>query len=61
MPKPDAIIFDLDGTLLDRSAAFIKVAHDFYNRCLHNLATHTRNEAVAMMVRWLCWYDISRD
>ena len=53
MTTPDAIIFDLDQTLLDRNAVFIKVARDFYDQHLHNLATHTRDEAVAMMVRWV--------
>ena len=52
MTKPDAIIFDLDGTLLDRNAVFIKVACDFYDQHLQNHAPHTRDEAVAMMVEW---------
>ncbi len=52
MTRLDAIIFDLDGTLLDRNAVFIKVAQDFYDQHLTNRATQTRDEAVAMMVRW---------
>ena len=52
MTKLDTIIFDLDGTLLDRNAVFVKVAQDFYNEYLVNRASHTRDEAIAMMVRW---------
>ena len=52
MPKPNALIFDLDGTLLDRSAAFIKIAHDFYNQFLTDLASETPDKAVSMMVDW---------
>ncbi len=52
MTPHNAIIFDLDGTLLDRNAVFVKVAQDFYEQHLRNRASQTRDEAVAMMVRW---------
>ena len=51
-PTFDAILFDLDGTLLDRNAVFVNVARDFYDAYLHNRAHHTRDKAVAMMVEW---------
>ncbi len=51
-PTFDAIIFDLDGTLLDRNAVFVKVARDFYDAYLRNRVPHTRDQAVAMMVEW---------
>ena len=52
MTAVDGLIFDLDGTLLDRNAVFVKVVGDFYNEHLDNLTTMTRGEAVDMMVRW---------
>ena len=52
MTRLDAIIFDLDQTLLDRNAVFVKVARDFYDQHLTDLSSHTRDVAVAMMVRW---------
>lgn len=51
-PTFDAIIFDLDGTLLDRNAVFVRVARDFYDQHLHNSTSHSRDQAVAMMVEW---------
>ncbi len=52
MTNVDALIFDLDETLLNRSAVFLRVAREFYDDHLHNLSPHTRNKAVAMMVQW---------
>ena len=52
MTTPNAIIFDLDGTLLDRNAVFVKVARDFYDEHLLNHTSQTRDEAAAMMVEW---------
>ena len=52
MSKFDALIFDLDETLIERSAVFLKVAHDFYDQHLSGLTSHTREEAMAMMVEW---------
>ncbi len=46
------LAFDLDNTLLDREAAFISVAEDFYDECLRAVVSATRNDAVTMMVRW---------
>ena len=52
MTAVDGLIFDLDGTLLDRNAVFAKVAGNFYDEHLDNLTTMARDEAVEMMVRW---------
>ena len=52
MTAVDGLIFDLDGTLLDRNAVFVKVAGNFYDEHLDNLTTMARGEAVDMMVRW---------
>ena len=52
MTAVDGLIFDLDGTLLDRNAVFAKVAGNFYDEHLDNLTTMTRGEAMDMMVRW---------
>ena len=52
MAPVDGLIFDLDGTLLDRYNVFRKVAGDFYNQFLHNLTSQTRDEAVEMIVLW---------
>ena len=52
MTAVDGLIFDLDGTLLDRNAVFVKVAGNFFDEHLDNLTTMPRGEAVDMMVRW---------
>ena len=52
MTAVDGLIFDLDGTLLDRNAVFVKVAGNFYDEHLDNLTTMTQGEAVEMMVCW---------
>ena len=52
MTAVDGLIFDLDGTLLDRNAVFVKVSGDFYDEHLNNLTTMTRGEAMDMIVRW---------
>ena len=52
MTVVDGLIFDLDGTLLDRNPVFVKVAGDFFDEHLDNLTTMPRGEAVDMMVRW---------
>ncbi len=46
------LLFDLDNTLLDREATFIRVAEDFYDEHLGATASMTRDDAVTMMVRW---------
>ena len=48
----DGLVFDLDNTLFDREAAFIRVAEEFYDEQLRDTASMTRDDAVAMMVRW---------
>ena len=48
----DGLVFDLDNTLFDRQAAFIRVAEEFYDEQLRATASMTRDDAVAMMVRW---------
>ena len=46
------LVFDLDNTLLDRNAAFARVAESFYDEHLLTTVSVTREEAVAMMFRW---------
>ncbi len=46
------VLFDLDNTLIDREAAFIRLASHFYDERLGNATSMTRDEAVAKMVRW---------
>ncbi len=46
------VLFDLDNTLIDREAAFVRLASHFYEERLRNVTTATRDEAVAKMVRW---------
>ena len=46
------LVFDLDNTLLDRNAAFARVAESFYDEHLLTTVSVTREEAVAMMVCW---------
>ena len=48
----DGLVFDLDNTLHDREATFRRVAEDFYDEHLFTTDTVTREEAVAMMIRW---------
>ena len=48
----DGLVFDLDNTLLDREATFIRVAKNFYDDHLHTAASVTRDDTVTMMVRW---------
>ena len=48
----DGLVFDLDNTLLDREATFIRVAKNFYDDHLRTAASVTRDDAVNMMVRW---------
>ena len=48
----DGLLFDLDNTLLDRQATFIRVAERFYEEHLCATMSVTRYEAVEMMVRW---------
>ncbi len=45
-------LFDLDNTLIDREAAFIRFANHFYEKRLRNATTMTLAEAVARMVHW---------
>ena len=46
------MIFDLDNTLLDREALFLRVAEAFYDEYLAARDSVTRDEAVELMVRW---------
>ena len=46
------LLFDLDNTLIDREAAFIRFATCFYDESLRNATTMTREEVVAKMVLW---------
>ncbi len=46
------VFFDLDNTLIDREAAFIRFASHFYDERLRDSTWMTRDEAVAKMVRW---------
>ena len=48
----DGLVFDLDNTLHAREATFRRVAEDFYDEHLLTTDTVTREEAVAMMIRW---------
>lgn len=46
------VVFDLDNTLLDREALFMRVAEAFYEEHLHAKTSATRAHAVARMVEW---------
>ena len=46
------MIFDLDNTLLDREALFLKVAEAFYDEYLTARHSVTRDEALELMVLW---------
>lgn len=46
------LLFDLDNTLIDREAAFVRFATCFYEERLRNATLMTREEVVARMVRW---------
>ena len=46
------LLFDLDNTLIDREAAFIRFATSFYNERLKYATSMTRENAVATMVCW---------
>ncbi len=48
----DGLVFDLDNTLLDRQATFIRVAGNFYEEHLCATNSVNRDDAVEMMVRW---------
>ena len=53
MDKPvHGFLFDLDNTLIDREAAFIRFASHFYKQHLRNATTMSREEVVARMVLW---------
>jgi len=45
-------LFDLDNTLIDREAAFVRFATSFYEERLRNPTSMTREEVVTQMVRW---------
>lgn len=46
------LVFDLDNTLLDREALFMRVAESFYEEHLHTKTSLAREQAVAKMVEW---------
>ena len=46
------LVFDLDNTLLDREALFMRVAESFYDEHLYAKTFVTRQQAVAKMVEW---------
>ena len=48
----EGLIFDLDNTLLDRQAVFLRFAGDFYEEHLRTTISNTRDDAVAKMVGW---------
>ena len=45
-------LFDLDNTLIDREAAFVRFVTCFYKERLRNMTLMTREEVVARMVHW---------
>ena len=45
-------LFDLDNTLIDREAAFVRFATRFYEERLRDATSMTREEVVALMVHW---------
>lgn len=48
----EAVVFDLDNTLLDRTALFAGVAGAFYDEYLARKDSVTRNAALDLMVLW---------
>ena len=48
----EGLIFDLDNTLLDRQAVFLRFASDFYEERLRATISNTWDDAVAKMVEW---------
>lgn len=46
------LLFDLDNTLLDRSATFLRVAEAFYLEHLSATKSVTQEDAVTQMVQW---------
>ena len=46
------LLFDLDNTLIDREAAFIRFASHFYEQHLRDATTMSLEEVVARMVLW---------
>ena len=48
----EGLLFDLDNTLFDRQATFLRVAGNFYDEYLRATTSVTRDDAVAMMVQW---------
>ncbi len=46
------LLFDLDNTLIDREAAFIRFASRFYDERLRDATSMTPDEVVAKMVEW---------
>ena len=57
----DGLIFDLDDTLLDRQATFLRVAGNFYEEHLCATMSVNRDDAVAMMVRWDAYGHSNRE
>ncbi len=45
-------LFDLDNTLIDREAAFVRFATRFYEERLRDATSMTRDEVVTQMVLW---------
>jgi len=48
----EAVVFDLDNTLLDRTALFAGVAEAFYDEYLAGRDSVTRDEALELMILW---------
>lgn len=48
------LLFDLDNTLIDREAAFVRFVTCFYEERLRNFTSMAQDDAVAEMVRWDC-------
>ena len=52
MNTPKGLIFDLDNTLFDREAAFLRVVDTFYREHIRTISSATPEDVVEMMVRW---------
>ena len=51
-PTIEGLVFDLDNTLLDRGALFVRVAELFYDEHLSETTSISRADAIAKMVLW---------
>ena len=51
-PAIQAILFDLDNTLIDRDAGFVRFCRELYHASSAMSQTHTEDEAVALMAQF---------